>query len=458
MKSIKNWIIENSFYVFLVSTCVFGMFVYISVASANVPIMDYWKYADGLIEKNYTGGISYIDLCSYNGVHKTPLQLLFFLLNVEIFNWNTQISMYFGIIVSCISLFLIYKMIAIYSCNKRSQLVSNITCTVITFSLIPYEIITQEFAFTAAIGILLFLLGAFLINKVLHSLGNKYDKRAWIVVLYMFFVINIFGGAFSVAFALSILLIEGFDFSIKLINKISFNKANYVIIFVGIILSLFLYFNGIELGTGNSANDGVATFFIDLIKGAILICGTSLIGAYQSKNLIIVIGIIELMIHFILFILYVKNKMYKKTYIPAIFYFYYGIVYGMLFIGRTGQGVDYLMAPRYAKEAIFVVIADIIVVNLAFELYIKNKKKFRIMQYSFLVLIVMITGCILEADIKEVHIASNRRIYCDNLITMMENIDNYSDDELGVFQAGNPQRVRNGVNIMKKYNLGIFNK
>ena len=59
-------------------------------------------------------------------------------------------------------------------------------------------------------------------------------------------------------------------------------------------------------------------------------------------------------------------------------------------------------------------------------------------------------------DYKEIKIQNYRKIYCDNLINMMLNIEEYSDDELAVFQAGDPNLVRDGVELMKKYKLGIF--
>ena len=47
-------------------------------------------------------------------------------------------------------------------------------------------------------------------------------------------------------------------------------------------------------------------------------------------------------------------------------------------------------------------------------------------------------------------------MYDDKLIEIMLNIDNYSDDDLAGFQAQSPQQVREGVEIMKQYHLGVF--
>lgn len=458
MNHIRKWIIENSFYVFLLSMFSFGMFAYVSIASSNVPIMDYWRYANGLIEKSYNGGVTLLDLCSYNGVHKSPLQLLLFLINVKVFHWNTQISMYMGVILSCASLILIYKIIDESSTNKKSILVSKVTCTVIVFTMVPYEIITQEFAFSSALGIFVFIGLVYVVSNFLHTCSGEYDKSIWLICLYMFFVINIIGGAFSVGLAIAVLIVIIFEMIKRLVRKQPINAINFAVLIFGDILSLALYFHGIQIATGGSGvGIGLIALVKGFIKGAILLCGTSLMGEYAGTTSIYIIGIILFIIHVCMFLIYVVTRLYQKSYIPAILYFYYGIIYGMLFIGRTGDGVSYLMAPRYAKEAVFVFIADIVVINLILEHFKESRKKLRFMYAASIATAILFNVCILSADVREVHMAPYRKVYCDNLIQIMLNTDEYSDDEMYVFQADSPDQVRSGVEIMKKYNLGVFN-
>ena len=59
-------------------------------------------------------------------------------------------------------------------------------------------------------------------------------------------------------------------------------------------------------------------------------------------------------------------------------------------------------------------------------------------------------------DIAELKRAPYRKQYDDNLIQMMFQIEEYPDDELYLFQANSPEMVRSGIDIMKKYHLGVF--
>lgn len=459
MKQIRKLVVDNYFFVFLLSLFSCGMFAYVSIASSNVPIMDYWRYANGLIEKSYGGGVTILDLCSFNGIHKSPLQLLFFLINVKVFHWNTQISMYLGVVMSCCSLILIYRIVDKSSINKRNAVISKITCTIVVFSMVPYEIIAQEFAFSAAFGIFVFVGLAYVVSDFLYCCTNKYDSRVWLICLFMFFVVNIIGGAFSVALSIAVLIVFVFDFIKKSVNKEKHNVWNYAILIVGNLLSLCMYFRGMELAMGSSGGSiGIVSMFKALIKGAVLICGTSLVGEYVPHVVVYIVGVILFLIHIILFVIYVANRLYEKTYIPAVLYLYYGIVYGMLFIGRTGDGVSYLLAPRYAKEAVFVLVADIVVLNLAIDCFKETGTRKKFIYMLSIVTIALINICICGADIRESHMAPYRKEYCNNLIETMYQIDDSTDDSLYGFQADSPDQVRSGVYIMKKYNLGVFNR
>ena len=65
--------------------------------------------------------------------------------------------------------------------------------------------------------------------------------------------------------------------------------------------------------------------------------------------------------------------------------------------------------------------------------------------------------CIPLTNLKEQEISIYRCSYFRDLITKMINIDTLPDEELKQFQANSTEMVRKGVDIMKKYRLGVFN-
>ena len=62
---------------------------------------------------------------------------------------------------------------------------------------------------------------------------------------------------------------------------------------------------------------------------------------------------------------------------------------------------------------------------------------------------------LLSSYSKEWKIAPYRKIYCENLVEGINNIDNLSGDDFAPYQS-DEQYVRKGVEIMKKYKLGIY--
>ncbi len=159
------------------------------------------------------------------------------------------------------------------------------------------------------------------------------------------------------------------------------------------------------------------------------------------------------MIHFICIYLYVSNRIYEITYIPIFMYIYLAIFIVMILMGRNTNGVEYLSASRYICDSSMGIISDVIILSF----YLSKSKivfvKRKIMSYFLIGILCLGT---FYADITELKISKYRKIYYDNLIEMMLNLDDYTDDELTPFQAQMPEQVRNGVMLMKKYRLGIF--
>lgn len=457
MKKIEKFCVENSLYIFILALVAFGMIIYISQASSNVPIMDYWRFLNVLVDKEFTSGVTFGDLYSNNGVHRSAYELFLFLLNVKIFHWNTQVSMYFSVFVLMISALVIYK--EMKSFHLRNTMVGNwlsIVSILIVFSLGAYEIIAQEFATPSALRILFFLLLCSLTNKLLKSMDREFDNRTWLAALYYIFVIDLIGGAYSIGLAVAVLVVISFDWIYKRKEKKNFNKKNYLVLYFGLLLGIVFYMYHLELGMQES---GVSTGFLELIgsfvKGLLLVGGISVFGTYISINAAIVLGIVVIGIHAVCLVIYVAEKLFEKTYVPAVLYIYSCFFYGMIFLGRSGYSVEYLASSRYITDSSFAMIADMMVIFLLMDINKQAQKK-AILKVFVLIASAFFAVGIISTDIREIRIAPYRKEYCDNLIEMMKDIDNYTDEELAPFQASSPEMVRDGVELMRKYKLGVF--
>ena len=274
------------------------------------------------------------------------------------------------------------------------------------------------------------------------------------ISLFYIFEIVFIGGAYSIGLMVAIIAVIVFDMLWKYRKKENVSFLSYVMLLSGIFLGLILYFYGLKMpSNSNSTAVSLGTMIIGFVKGLLLVCGTSIVGTTVATKYMYIVGAIILILHITFVIIYCLKKFYEKTYVPAIMYIYFGMFYGMFFLGRTSDGVDYLTASRYMTDSIFVILADLIVLFLMVE----QISKAMIKRIAIFILTGMV-GSAVWIDISELKIANYRKTYCDNLIEMMFNIEEYSDEELNLFQATTPEMVRHGVRIMQEHELGVFRK
>lgn len=453
MKKIKEKCYNNSLFICALLLAASFMVIYISIASSNVPIMDYWKYINALVEKSYTGGVSFVDLYSNNGVHRSPFQLFIFLINVKVFHYNTQIAMYLGVVVSMINSIVFYKVVKKNTSNEKIANVMGIVGIFFFFSLGAYEIIAQEFALASQIRVFCFLILYIYTDKLLKTWGETFDKKTSYLALYYLLVIDILGGAFAISLSITVMMILLFDAIYKKVNGNRINIFNYIVLYIGLFLGDFLYLYGLQVGGDVNTSVGISELIRYFFKGLFLVGGSSLFGTYNSLTVLMVLGIVIICCHIICIVLYILNKVYKKTYLPVFLYIYTFGFYCMIFLGRSGNGIEYLISSRYIIDSLFAILADILVLTCVLS-QCKRKKKYSIVLGSIMILFFLVG--VLKADYEEVKRAPYRKQFDDNLIQIMMQIDDCSDDELNSFQANSPEMVRSGVDIMKKYHLGIF--
>lgn len=453
MKRIKEKCYNNSLFICVLLLAASFMIIYISIASSNVPIMDYWKYINALVEKSYTGGVSFADLYSNNGMHRSPFQLFIFLINVKVFHYNTQIAMYLGVVVSMINCIVFYKVIKRISSNEKIANVMGILGVFFFFSLGAYELIAQEFALALQIRVFSFLILYIYTDKLLKAWGETYDKRTSCLALYYLLVIDIFGGAFAISLSITVMMILLFDAIYKKIKGNRINIFNYIVLYISLFLGDFLYLYGLQVGGTVSASVGISELIRSFFEGLFLAGGSSLFGTYNSHTVLMVLGMIVICCHIICIVLYISKKGYEKTYLPVFLYIYTFGFYCMIFLGRSGNGLDYLTSSRYIIDSLFAILADILVLTCVLS-QCNRKKKYSIALGSIMILFFLVG--IMKTDYEEVKRAPYRKQYDDNLIQIMLHIDDYTDDELNLFQANSPEMVRSGVDIMKKYHLGVF--
>lgn len=454
MKCLK----ENGFHISILSIAVILMFIYISESSSNVPIMDYWTYLNALADKTFNEGVAFYDLYSNNGVHRTPLQLFLFIINLKLFSWDTQVSMYLGVLVTSISILVVFRHLCKFITKELFKRIAFVLIVLCMYSLGPYEIITQEFYTSFAIRVLSFIIGFIMIETYVRDDNKLLDGTLFLLLTYNAIVFLFIGGMYSFAYISAIcgvyllhLLLEYKD------SKLSKEKLiNFIFFVVMMAIIAFVYLNGIDFSALEKSTVDIS--IVKIIKTFLLLTGGSLFGSYIQVSYAYILGTIIILLNLYFVVIYIYKKTYKDTYFPLYLYIYYFLFYLMLYVGRSGYGEEYFLSPRYILDSSLMILSLIFitVINLH-QIYCSSSllKSDKLKGVVCLISLLFVLSGILYCDNKEKQISLHRKIYCNNLIDKMRNLHDVSDVELSGFQS-NPNLVRNGVDLMKKYKLGVF--
>ena len=457
MNWIKRICRENGSIIISLGLALFIMFVYLSKATANVPIMDYWRYINSFVDKMFTDTITFNDLWLNQGVYRYPVIYGLFLLNVKLFHYNTQIEIFGGCVVMAITSIILYKLLKEYFCDYKKYIKYFGYCMLLmaVFNLNQWEILTLEFSLGFALRILSFILVFKYTDYFLCNMTTTYSRAIILAMIYIF-VICLFGAAyfpamigavfFTIVFRLFVFLKE---------EKLGYVKQ-YIILCAGLIIGTCIYMNGIVSSDITISENGLfsAVFNFNILRALVIMLGSSLVGVYGVK-ISFFVGCVFLGIYIFAIVWYLYNKMYKKTYMPMLLIAYAIMVTCLIYLGRSSVfNLEYLTSSRYVCETTIGIIG---VSWILLDCFSNNNSNLRFLRKSIcccmLIFIIISIGC---SCLKEYNTAIYRKAYADNLIKNMTKIEELDSSEIALYQANYDELVINGVKIMKKYNLGVF--
>lgn len=437
--------------------------IWLSNSIAEVPIMDFWRYINDLTEKVFMGEFSFNDMWSTMGGHREGFAYLMIAFNIRYLKLNLNLWTYLGSFVTLVTC------VAIYAYYNKSVIIGDIKIDkvkkilflffpFILFSFNQWEIYTLPFAFSFTLRRLFYLIMFFLIEKIILDYDSVKKYNFEIVVFLLFLVLFISGGYLPA-------LIGAIVFCFLLDSVLNYKDRKYIpkryiILTLIMMIGLIIYTIGLS-GINENGQEIKNMFSLDLFKGIFIMLGSSIVDTLFADrygiNLVLFIGIIVSLIYLISLILFFHKKMWRYTYLPILLIVYSGINILVIYFARAGiYGIGYLISSRYSCETICGIIGIVYILIYTFIDEYSNLEKNKFIDVTRLIGLTLIFLILSASYSAEYAFSSNRKEYMKNLIVMMKNIEDYTDEDLEVFQANDPVMVRNGIKLMKKYNLGIF--
>ncbi|WP_455558167.1 hypothetical protein [Agathobaculum hominis] len=455
MTSVNGWVKKNRRILLIVGAFLSIQLIYLSNATANTPLMDYWYYINDLLPSLFREGVSFAQLWNNAGIHRSPLQLMFFLVNAKYFHLNIQLEVYAGafvIAVTAIILFFYAKAYVLQGGNKQLFWL----CATIIFTLYnanQYELLTEQFALSYSIRMLLFVLGMMAVDRYVCQYNKRKGSNIEIGCL-CFVTVELVGGGYFPAYLIAIwsALLVGYFIMSKQNGK-EYIKSSLVIVVSGI-LAIIVYLYGVEFSKETANYEvSITKKLYELIIGILRMWGTCLVGTQTIPAYTTMVGGIFCIISVITIYFYCKLKKYKQSVLPICFYLYSLSVMGLVAVGRSSMyGEEYAFMSRYTCETNLSIIAMILMIAAVI---MNNNRCNRILKRTLCGCLLGIVLCGVFSTVKEYKIAPYRREYGMQLIDKMQRVDELSDSDFDQFQAKG-ESVRNGIDIMQEYHLGVF--
>lgn len=440
------------FILFIIINILFGL-LYVSNSARNLVFMDFWRNINLLIPQAATGGWPWQSMWSSTFGQRNFLQLFLITFNIKYTSLNCIWESYAGILVialSCILLFREWNLILFEDEKYFVKQLLFLPVMTVLFSLNQWEILSLQFSFAFMVRICGYITAFLLTDKIFHSnKDNFYIVLCGVYVgLLVDFVSQLYWPSLIIVLAISWIIY----FSHK--EKSKKKVKELVLFWIPIVISVFIYC--FKLNT-NGAGGGLDIFWNLLVSGEFwLAILYMLVGSLlpqtkiekMNQSSIVMLGILFL----IIIVLAVFSFFYKNlcdiSFVPMMLCAYGLVTIPIIIYGRAGNfNLMYLTSSRYTCETTLIWAGCC----LSFSMLIYKYRKILLS-----IPLISVVAFVIFSDCVELEISPYRGQYKDQLITIMKDIDEYGDDELIGFQAGNANLVRSGVQLMKDYNLGIW--
>ncbi len=460
MRTEKTRIFIKENLIFFIIIFIFAVlgFRYISLSARNIVFMDFWRNICKLIEPVMEGEWPWKKFWySYCG-QRNFLQVFLIAFNIKYTSLNCIWESYAGIAVIALTGVVVWftwtRQFNLSHPDKRiiwTNRLMAIPILLCLFNLNQWEILSLQFSFAFMLRIFCYVLVMILTNSLLQ---NKEKSTYLFLILGLFtaLVIDLMSQLYWPALLITLFitwLVDG-------LNKGKIYIKAVIAYWLPVIISVFLYLHNLN----NSGAGGGVEAFINLVKTGEFFCAIlymlaglvlpqSILQTMDSTS-IYIIGVLFVGIIVSAMIIYFKNKLYKNTYFPMMLCAYGLVSIPIVIYGRVGKfDLMYITASRYTCETTLILLGLV----LTFNLYIIKSGRL-----IGLLPVMVISAFICFCNFTELRIAPYRGAYKDNLFDVMQNIELYEDEDLSGFQANNPQLVRTGVELMKKYKLNVFDE
>jgi len=435
---------------------------YVWSTAADVAFRDdMYLIKGGFVEHYCNGTLTFADLWRPAAYTRILGYNLVQLVNIKCFGMNSKIIVLFIPFLMLGAVLLVYR--DYYhslspECSSKFITASFIMVSLTIFNLVQWEGLTfsYDFVFQAPMP---FFIASFICLELFLTKGRAQDwPMAFILPIL---AILIFGGtySFSFSFALGTTFLCYVVTRSHTLTKAFWLRVMIMVVFLAALAFVYMY----DIHKNDYFPDSshhAATVLnnpLQALRFLLAAFGASVVGVNAANIFVpfagmVAIGLFVVICYGLGLYLFIKSKLYEKSYLP--FYLITQSFFYLVFmmIGRFGYGIDYGMASRYTCVSVYGLVG-IIWVIIFFLVHSENMKPFqRILLY--MPVAVILSGVIVTS-IVEWKIQPHRRAYFQNLQEIALRVDTATDEELSKFEE-RPAVVRQALKVLRDCNLNVY--
>lgn len=441
---------------------------YVEIAKTTVPFMDFWRWIAVYGEKVQNKTIQFHDYFNSDcGEHIQPIAMMIYFTILGRTDFNIAALVEIG---SIFQIILAFSMVGFFwfssakTC-KVDTVVKSITTCILFLCVINYnqwEMTTEPFSVALAYRLINYYLSFILAAYWLANMEKRSLKKnllfSFVFGCFCAFLTLFVGAAYFVGHLVAI----GLSCLWVLIQRRNMWKNYLCPMFVWGILSFVsaVVYAYILLHRGTQIQDislNWGTLTVELIQGVCLFWGAALIPTpfinSHGSQIVAILGAVVLIVAVIVLVRYLKQHCDGSGMFPVICFLYAFVISIAITMGRYGKfGISTMVSSRYVVESSIGLFG---LIWMAYFLWSGKRKEDR--REILSIIAIAFSGLMLLFSAKvQIAFSPYMKESFEKLKVIMQNINEYSDEELTGFQANDPNDIRYCVDFLMKNGLSIF--
>lgn len=440
---------------------------YMNTAKSTVPIMDYWQWIAVYGQRVQDGTLTFRDYFNSDfGEHIQPMCMAINFLVLKISHFDVKPLVEWGmwlrvIVTALIVILFVWRQRNTQYRNYLLQLICAIAICMSVLNYNQWEMTTEPFSLTNAFRIANYFLSFYFADIFVKGIATRKMRVNLIygalLGCFCAYLTIFVGAAYFVGHLVAIGVVMLWTL---LQQRQAFKKYFWpmaVWAAISFIAACAYYILVSRRGVTREDAETTKNVLVLIIQAVCYFWGglfvhDQTVNEYGS-SLITMVGAFVLIYSVVILIRYLKTHREGKELFPAMCLIYALILSVAISVGRvTLFGAGSLAASRYVVETGIGLVGT---VWMTYSVAVEHPFK-KIKWAKYTVCVYLVIAMLSSAAAEEMEMAPYRKIYNDNLAEMMTHLEDYTDDELGVFQANSPDFVRYCVEFFKENNLSFF--